>query len=188
MNVKNLVWGFAPLVVFSLATPLVGPGPGAAAGLLVAVAVVLGDRRHGVRIVPVVTAVILAVIGIVAVLGDSGTDRFLTDYGRGLAGLALAAYILVTARPAPFTAQFARQAAPERVWHEPAFLRLNTRISTAWGCAVLAASAAHLAAAALPDGRAGGRLLTWGVLAAAVVLALRYTSREVQSAQHPRPH
>jgi hypothetical protein len=180
MNVKNLVWGFAPLALFSLATPLVGPGAGALLGVAAALAVVLTGAHHGVKTLPVVTAVVLAVIGGVALVGDAGTDRFLTDYGRGIAGLVLGAYMLVTARPAPFTAQFARQAVPERFWHEPAFRRVNTHISAAWGCVVAVASAAHLAAADLPDGQPGGRLLTWGVLAVAGLIALRYTRDQVQ--------
>jgi hypothetical protein len=79
---------------------------------------------------------------------------------------------------------------PPEYWESPQFLRVNRRISTAWGLAVLAVGAAHLAAAFVGGGVPVLRiLLDWGVPAYALYQAYSVTKRVIaQNATQPQPH
>ena len=101
-------------------------------------------------------------------------------YGCGLASLALGLFIVATAARTPFTAQFARAAVPESAWHTPGFLRVNRRISLAWGYVVLVLGACHLVGAFLAVQHAHPllRLLVdWGVPVLAFLRVTAYTRR-----------
>src|SRR6185437_15926050 len=124
-------------------------GWAAAAGLVAALAVVAVSAAGGIKVLPLVQAVILLVIAVLGFAAGPATVAFLTAYGRGLASLALGLFIVATAARAPFTAQFARAAVPEAAWHTPGFLRINRRISLAWGYTVLILGACHLVGAFL---------------------------------------
>jgi hypothetical protein len=185
---KSLALGFAPLVAFSLLTRYVGVEVGALAGLLIAVAVLVSERRYGLKLLPVVQALILTTVALVDVIGGHSTDDFLTSYGQGLVSLALAAVILITASFAPFTAQFARGSVSAEVARTNEFRQLNSRISLAWGLAVFALGICHVVAGTLPDDdRPGQLLLDWGGLVIAFGLALRYTESAVAHATASRP-
>jgi hypothetical protein len=188
VNPKSLVLGFAPLVAFSLLTRYAGVEVGALAGLVIAVGVLISGRRGGVKMLPAVQASSLAVVALVDLIGGHGTDDFLKSYGQGLVSLALAAAILISASFAPFTAEFARAEVSAEVASTKAFHRLNRRISTAWGLAVLVLGICHLVAGTLPNNdRRGQLLLDWGGLVIAFGLALRYT-KAVAAAQAGAGH
>lgn len=73
----------------------------------------------------------------------------LTTFGRGLATLRLAAYMLITLRFVPFTAAYAKATTPAEYWGSPTFVSVNRRVSSAWGGAILAMAVGHLIADAL---------------------------------------
>jgi hypothetical protein len=183
-----IIIGFIPQVVFTLLVTRLPLGWAAAAGLAVAVALIaVTAARGGVKILLVAQAFVLAAFTVAGfIIGHQAATSF-APYGRGIASLALAAFILATSYSFPFTAQFARGSVPPQYWKSPRFLGLNRRISVAWGLAVLAVGASHLAAALLGDGAAVLRiLLDWGVPAVAAYLAYSFTRRAI-NASSPRP-
>ncbi|HEY3686808.1 MAG TPA: hypothetical protein VGL93_27485 [Streptosporangiaceae bacterium] len=185
MNPVTLVAGFVPLVLFAL---LDGAIPVAAAAALAAAAAVVAFAamvRRAVPVLPIVQAVTLAAVSALAFTGGPATQSFLTDYGRGLVSLVLAAYILATAGFAPFTAAFARAGVPREHWHSPRFIGLNRRISAAWGAAVLVLGVSHLLYGAVGASltRFEGLVLNWGLTIVAVLVAFRYTQRTIAAAR-----
>ncbi|HWC79668.1 MAG TPA: hypothetical protein VG756_06855 [Pseudonocardiaceae bacterium] len=178
-----------PLVLFSLLDGRIPVGAATLAGTAAALVVVAVMARKGVPVLPIVQAITLAVLSVIAFTGDAQTQHFLGDYGRGIASLVLAAYMLTTAPVAPFTATIARADVPREMWKSPHFIALNRKISSAWGAAVLVMGLAHLASAAAGSSLRPFQqhLLEWGPVIVAVLLALRYTRRTVADAQSARP-
>ena len=187
MNPVKLVLGFVPFIVFTVLSGWVPVGWAAAAGLVAALAVVAVTAGGGIKVLPLVQAGVLLVIAVLGFAAGPATVAFLTVYGRGLASLALGSFIVATAARTPFTAQFARAAVPESAWHTPGFLRVNRRISLAWGYVVLVLGACHLVGAFLAVQHAHPllRLLVdWGVPVLAFLRVTAYTRR---TAARPRP-
>lgn len=185
MNPVTLVLGFVPLVLFAL---LDGNVPVAMAAAIAAAAAVVAFAamvRRAVPVLPIVQAITLAAVSAFAFTGGPATQTFLTEYGRGIVSLVLAAFILITAGFAPFTAALARAGVPREHWHSPRFIALNRRISAAWGAAVLVLGITHLLygsiGASLP--RFQGFILNWGLTVVAVLVAFRYTQRTVAAAK-----
>jgi len=180
MNPVKLVLGFVPFIVFTVLSGWVPVGWAAAAGLVAALAVVAVTAGGGIKVLPLVQAGVLLVIAVLGFAAGPATVAFLTVYGRGLASLALGSFIVATAARTPFTAQFARAAVPESAWHTPGFLRVNRRISLAWGYVVLVLGACHLVGAFLAVQHAHPllRLLVdWGVPVLAFLRVTAYTRR-----------
>lgn len=189
MNPIALIGGFVPLVLFSLLDQQIPVAPAAALSAAAALVVVLLTSRHGVAVMPLVQAITLAVIAGIAFAGDLHTKHFLAVYGRGIASLVLAAYILATASFAPFTASIARAKVPREVWSSPRFLETNRKISSVWGLAILVMGIANLAVAVMVSEDSHthvGPLLRWGPTIVAVLVAVRYTRRVVAETQDAR--
>jgi len=91
MNPVKLILGFVPFILFTVLTGWIPIGWAAAAG--------------GIKVLPLVQAVILLVIAVLGFAAGPATVAFLTVYGRGLASLALGLFIVATAARTPFTAQ-----------------------------------------------------------------------------------
>jgi hypothetical protein len=185
MNPVTLVIGFVPLVLFTFLDGRIPVADAAAVGAAAAVVVVAVTVRRGIPVLPIVQVVTLAVISALAFTGDPATRHFLTTYGRGIASLVLAAFMLVTLPLAPFTAGIARAGVPREVWTSPRFVDLNRRISAAWGLAVLVLGLTHLATATMGSSLRPFQalLVQWGPAAVVVIFALRYTRRTVAEAQ-----
>jgi len=186
MNPLTIIMGFIPQAVFMILVNWLPLGGAAAAGLAVALALIaFTAARGGVKVLPVVQAVILAVFTVVGFSLTRHDAASFEPYARGVASLALAAFILATSVSRPFTAQFARAGVPAQYWNSSQFIGVNRRISTAWGLAVLAVGAAHIVAALAGGGAPVIRiLLDWGVPAAAAYRAYSVTQREIaRSAQ-----
>jgi intracellular septation protein A len=149
MNIVKIILGFVPLIVLSVLNDVVSIGWAALIGLVAALVVIGVTARGGIKILPVVQAVILLILAVLGFLGSSADDSFLGLYGRGLASLVLGLFIVATAGSMPFTAQFARAAVPRSMWHSPAFVALNRRLSLAWGAFVLILGVCHLVSAYL---------------------------------------
>jgi len=187
MNPLNIVIGFVPLTLFAILVNWLPLGWAAAAGLAAAAVITaVTAARGGVKILSVVQFVILAVFTVVGFTAGPGAATTFEPYARGAASLALGAFILATSFSFPFTVQFARRSVPQQYWQSPQFLGVNRRISLAWGLAVLAVGAAHLAAAFV-----GGSvpvlhiLLDWGIPGYAAYRAYSVTKRAI--AQNARP-
>jgi hypothetical protein len=180
MNPLSLIIGFVPQVIFALLVSRLPLGWAAAAGLAAAVVLIaVTAARGGIKILLVVQAAALAAFTVTGFTVGHHAAASFEPYARGLASLALAAFILATAFAMPFTAQFARQGVPRQYWKSPQFLRLNRRISIAWGLAVLAVGASHLGAALLGAGAPVvlRLLLDWGVPLVAGYRAYSFTRR-----------
>ena len=105
MNPVKLILGFVPFILFTVLTGWIPIGWAAAAGLVAALAVVAVSAAGGIKVLPLVQAVILLVIAVLGFAAGPATVAFLTVYGRGLASLALGLFIVATAARTPFTAQ-----------------------------------------------------------------------------------
>ena len=188
MNPLSIAIGFIPLTVFALIVNWLPLGWAAAVGLAVAVVIIaVTAARGGVKILSVAQLVTLAAFTVVGFTAGSAATAF-APYARGAASLALGAFILATSFSFPFTAQFARRSVPQQYWKSPQFLGVNRRISLAWGLAVLAIGAGHLAAAYVGSGSAVFRLLLdWGVPAFAAYRAYSVTKRTIAQNAHT-PH
>ena len=190
MNPLSIITGFIPQVlVFAILANWLPLGWAAAAGLAVAlVLIAVTAARGGVKILLVVQAVILAVFTVVGFAAARHDATAFEPYARGVASLALGAFIVATSFSFPFTAQFARRGVPEQYWHSPRFLAINRRISLVWGLAVLAIGASHLAAVYAGSGTPVVRiLLDWGVPAFAAYRAYSVTKRTIAQNAHT-PH
>jgi hypothetical protein len=187
MNPLNIVTGFIPLALFAILVNWLPLGWAAAAGLVVAAVIIaVTAARGGVKILSVVQFVILALFTAVGFSAGPGAATTFAPYARGVASIALGAFILATSFSFPFTVQFARRSVPQQYWKSPQFLGVNRRISLAWGLAVLAAGAAHLAAAFVGGGvPALHILLDWGIPGYAAYRAYSVTKRTI--AQNARP-
>jgi hypothetical protein len=185
MNPFTLVIGFVPLVLFTFLDGRIPVADAAAVGAVAALVVVAVTARRGLPVLPIVQAVTLAVLAALAFAGDAATQHFLTTYGRGIASLVLAAFMLLTAPFAPFTATFARAGVPRELRTSSRFVALNQRISAAWGVAVLVLGLTHLATATMGSSLRPlqALLLQWGPAVVVVIFALRYTRRTVAEAQ-----
>jgi hypothetical protein len=188
MNPLKLVTGFIPQIVFVVLVNWVPLGWAAAAGLAAAVVLIAVTATHGgVKILPVVQGVILAAFTVVGfTVGHHDATAF-APYARGVASLALGAFILATSFSFPFTAQFARGGVPQELWKSPQFLAVNRRLSLVWGLAVLAVGAGHLAAAYVGDGAPVVRiLLDWGIPVFAAYRAYAVTKRTIARSARPQ--
>ena len=185
MNPATLISGFVPLVLFTF---LDGRFPVADAAAVAAAAAIIVAviARRGVPVLPIVQAVTLAVIAVLAFTTDAATRTFLATYGSAIASLALAAFMLTTAPFAPFTASIARAGVPRELWTSARFLSLNRRISAVWGAAVLVLGLTHLLTATVGSSLRPFQslLLRWGPAVIVVILAVRYTKRTIAEARH----
>lgn len=187
MNPLKIILGFAPFVVFSVLSTIVGADWAAFAGLIAALVVVAATARGGIKIPPAAQGVILLAMTVLAFTGGRPVDAFLVKYGPGLAGTLLGLFLVATASTVPFTAQLARGSAPPEYWHNPEFLDVNRRVSTVWGLAVLVLGICHLAGAEIGvEGlQLGLRLaVNWLLPLFAFWRAGAYTKRTIAAAPH----
>jgi hypothetical protein len=186
MHPLSIVIGFIPLTVFAVLVNWLPLGWASAAGLtLAAVLIAVTAIRGGVKILPVAQSVILAVFTVAGFTVGSHDATAFGPYARGVASLALGAFIIATSFSFPFTVQFARRGVPRQYWKSPQFLGVNRRISLAWGLAVLAVGAGHLGAAYVGSGAPVLRLLLdWGVPVFAAYRAYSVTKRTIAQNAH----
>ena len=190
MNPLSIITGFIPQVlVFAILANWLPLGWAAAAGLAVALALITAAAHGGVKILLVAQAVILAVFTVVGFTAGHHDATAFEPYARGVASLALGAFILATSFSFPFTAQFARRGVPRQYWNSPRFLAVNRHLSLVWGFAVLAIGVSHLAAGYIGSGTPVVRiLLDWGVPIFAAYQAYSVTKRTIaHSARQPQP-
>ena len=183
MNPIKIILGLVPFALFTLLAGVLPVGWAALVGMLAAIVVLLADLRGGVKAVPVVAVIIMAAFAGIAFLGGHEIAVALGTFGRGLATLVLAGFILVTVPFAPFTAAYARETTPKEYWGSEKFVTLNRRISLAWGGTVLVMAVGHLLAEGI--NAAGVTMpiidaaLNWGLPIFAIITTVKYTKRTI---------
>ena len=132
--------GFLPWIVYAVIATGDEWRYGATAGLVIALGVVVLDRRTGKdwdqMVIEASAAVFFAVITPISFV-DPGSA--LMPYGPALVNvwLALTAWGSLAVHR-PFTLGIARSMAPREVWRTPQFYRVNAVITSVWGAAFTA--------------------------------------------------
>jgi hypothetical protein len=152
----NYLRGFVPWIAFAAVSPA-GWQWGALAGLLLGLRLVARDRRAGVAADSLIlersTVVYFAALTAIAFIR---TDSGVQDYtgALSLGWLAVTAWTTLAVKH-PFTLGIARRHAPQELWNNPVFLRVNVVLTRVWAGAFTvtagvlgAVSAARLGSAA----------------------------------------
>ena len=135
----DLVWSFAPWLVFLLASRVTSLYGAVAAGALAAVVVLVrAAGRRKVHMLDVASTVYFAALGATLIIIRPGHLDFWARYAQ--AGSHTALMLLVFGSILlghPFTEAYAKDTVPESVWHTDRFRSLNRQISAVWGLAFL---------------------------------------------------
>jgi hypothetical protein len=144
----DLVWSFAPWLVFLLASRVTSLYGAVAAGVAAAAVVLIravGRRR--VHMLDVASSVYFAAFGAALITLQPGHLESWGRYAQAGSHVALTLVVfgsILAGRP--FTEAYARDTTPESVWNTDRFHSLNRRISTVWGLAFLVGSISLIAA------------------------------------------
>ena len=136
--------GFAPWILYAIIATGDEWRWGAITGLVIALVLVVVDRRAGrawdEMVIESSAAVFFACLTVLSLIDP---HSFLTPYGPALVNVWLAgtAWGSLAIRR-PFTLGFARATTPEKVWRTPAFHRANVIISGVWAAAFTVAALA----------------------------------------------
>jgi hypothetical protein len=144
----DLIWSFAPWLVFLLAARITSLYGAVAAGFVAGFVVLMrAIRRKRVHMLDVAGTVYFLVLGMILIAIRPG---HLDDWARyAQAGSHIALTVLVFGSilvGRPFTEAYARETTPEAVWRTEKFHSLNRQISTVWGLAFLVGSVSLIAA------------------------------------------
>jgi hypothetical protein len=183
MNPTKIIIGLIPFALFAILGNWIPIGWAALIGMAAAIVAILVEIRGGLKAVPVVGVIVLGVFAVLGFTASPEVQHVLSVYGRGIATIVLALYILITVPFAPFTAQFAKASVPREAWKSPRFVTTNRRISLAWGLTVLVTGFSHLLAGAIAtDARVLMLALNWGLPIAAILWTVKYTKTVVEAA------
>jgi hypothetical protein len=176
----DLIWSFAPWLVFLLATRVTSLYGAVAAGAVAAVVVLsraIGQKR--VHMLDVASGVYFVALGAVLVVIRPG---HLDDWARyAQAGSHLALTVLVFGSIVlgrPFTESYARESVPESLWHTERFRSLNRQISTVWGLAFLLGTVSLIAAGSVDSRQVLLRII---VPFGALYYAYGYTQKQTKA-------
>ena len=177
----EMMWSLLPWLTFMTATPLVNLWAGLAAGGLVALVVLaraIARRRvHMLEMASLASFVGLAAALLIARPGDMGTwASYAEASAHGLLTILVLGSVLIGR---PFTESYARDQAPQAVWHHPRFVAFNREIPLVWGSALLAGTASLVLAGAV---NAAPFLLRMAVPSGAMLLATWYTQQQASHA------
>lgn len=129
------VIAFLPFIAFAVLTGPLGASAALLVGAAVSVVLILRGWLRGQ------TPKILEIGSVVLFLAISAYIHF-TAHDEPIAVVKLAVdvglFTIVLGSllaGTPFTLQYAREQTPPELWHDPRFLRINARITTAWAIA-----------------------------------------------------
>lgn len=182
---KNLIWGFAPWIVYLIADSLAS-FPVAVGLAVVTAAAVLGRAvlRHDVHLFDVFGLVyFLVVASLLAVVRPDDfhqLERWGQAFSHGAFTLAILGSVAVGR---PFTEAYARDSTPKEFWGKPLFHEINRRISLVWGLAFLAGTISLIVAGATD---AFSFVLRTLIPLGALVVAWRYTVQQKTARQKAR--
>jgi len=190
MNPAKIILGLVPFALFSLLATAIPTGWAALVGLAAAIVALLADLRGGVKAVPLVAVLTMGVFALLAFVADPGAAWLFGAYGRGLATLVLALYVLATATTAPFTAAYARETTPREYWGSPTFVDVNQRISLAWGVTLLVMAGGHLVADGIVASGASAPVvvaaLNWALPIMAIVRTVKFSRSAAAGSATPQ--
>lgn len=169
--------GFAPWILYAIIATGDEWRWGAITGLVIALILVVVDRRAGrawdEMVIESSAAVFFACLTVLSLIDP---HSFLTPYGPALVNVWLAgtAWGSLAIRR-PFTLGIARTMAPKEAWNTPAFYRVNAVITTVWASAfTVAAVSLTFVLAAAPHATAAVIAIKVITFAAPAVFTARY--------------
>lgn len=176
----NLIVSFLPFLVFAVGLHLGYVALALWGAAIVAAVLLVRDvaiNHKSAKILEVGTLVLFLALALYTSL--SGRDWTIPDIRLIIDGglFAIAAGSLAIGRP--FTLQYAREGAPASIWHSPAFLAVNRRITLVWCAAFLVMVATDAAMIWLPQ---IPQRLDIVATILALVAAVRYTKHAAGSA------
>lgn len=182
--------GFVPWIVYAVIATSDEWRWGAIAGLVIALALVIGHKARGkawdTMVIETSAVVFFALLTVYSLVQPRSE---LTEYGPALvdAWLAVTAWGSLAIRK-PFTLPIAKTMAPREVWDLPLFYRMNAIITGVWAVSFTVAAVALSAVLALdPHATA----LVIGIKVATFVIPVIFTIRYPQAvrarAERQRP-
>jgi hypothetical protein len=180
---SELIWSFAPWVVFLMGVRVGNVYWGAAAAAVAAIVVLARalsrHKAHLFDVIGVVYFVGLLVLLAIIQPGDISTwGRYAQAVAHGSLTVIVFGSVLIGH---PFTEGYARQQTPREVWDSPHFHAFNRKISAVWGLAFLV-GAISLVFAGATDSRQ--ILLRIIVPFGALAYAYTYTQRQAALVGH----
>lgn len=171
----NILFAFAPFIVFAVLERLTGPTTALAAAALVSLLIIVRDlliRRRAAKVLEIGSLVLFGCLAVYSGIADAQwsivTVRLCVDAGL----LLLVLFSLLIRKP--FTLQYAREGASTEKWIQPAFIKANYVITAVWAIAFAVMVAADLVLLYLP---ALPVKVGVGITIVALVAAIRFTSR-----------
>ncbi|WNI20884.1 hypothetical protein [Streptomyces sp. ITFR-16] len=171
----NLLFAFAPWIIFDVIASPSTWEYAALAGLVAAVVLNLPDMRRGsYKVLEVTGIVFFVVLSLLALFLDRQDLYWVERYAQVLSSGVIAVVALGSLAFVPFTEQYARESTPREVWGRPVFRRVNRVLTLVWGVvfaitAVLGLIAVHTSS--------GSDWLNWIIPVVLLVLAVRFTER-----------
>jgi hypothetical protein len=174
----DLIWSFAPWLVFLLAARITSLYGAVAAGAVAAILVLVrAIGRERVHMLDVASTVYFVALGAVLIVVHPGHLDFWARYAQAGSHVALTLLVfgsIVVGRP--FTESYARETTPEEVWRTERFHALNRRISMVWGLAFLVGTVSLIAAGSVDSRQVLLRIIVpFGALYYAYVFTQKQT-------------
>ena len=144
----DLIWSFAPWLVFLLAARVTSLYGAVAAGAVAAVVVLIrAIGRKRVHMLDVASTVYFIALGSILIVVHPGHLDYWARYAQAGSHIALTLLVFGSILvDRPFTESYARETTPESVWHTERFHAINRQISIVWGLAFLVGSVSLIAA------------------------------------------
>src|ERR1700722_11626841 len=187
----DMIWSFAPWMVFLAGVRAGNVYWGAGLGAVVAIVVLARARsRHKAHLFDYVGVVyfigMLVLLAILEPHNIATWGRYAQAVAHGSLCVIVFASVLINR---PFTEGYPREQAPKEIWDSPSFRAFNRKISAVWGLAFLLGTVSMVLAGATNSRQILLRvIIPFGALAA----AFTYSQREATSAhaphQAPAPH
>jgi Ca2+/Na+ antiporter len=178
----DLIWSFAPWLVFLAAervTSLYGAVAAAAAAAVVVL--ITAIRRKRVHMLDMASTVYFAALGATLIAVHPGHLEYWSRYAQAGSHIALTLLVfgsILIGRP--FTESYARQTTPEPVWRTRRFHSLNRQISAVWGLAFIVGTASLIAAGSVDSRQVLLRIIVpFGTL----YYAYAYTQKQTKKAR-----
>jgi len=177
--VTDLIWSFAPWLIFLLATRITSLSGAVALGLVASLIVsARAFGHHRFHLLDGASLVYFAGLGIALETVHPGSTVYWSRYAQAGAHAFLTLIVLGSvAIGRPFTEPYARESTPQAVWDTPRFHAVNRKISTVWGLAFLVGTVSLIIAGSVTDRQFLLRvIIPFGALAWAYSFTQRTTS------------
>jgi hypothetical protein len=178
----DLIWSFAPWIIFLLANRVTSFYGAIVAALATAVVVLVrAVGRRQVHLLDLASLCYFVALGALLVTVHPGHLDTWARYAQAGSHTALTVIVFASILIGhPFTESYARQTTPEELWHTAEFHAINRRISTVWGLAFLVGTVSLFAA-----GSVDYRQVLLRVIIPFGSLAWAYKYTQFQTSQQP---